>query len=286
MNQRVVLVLAVAVLGISSSAVLVRLMEAGPAAITFWRCLVATAVLAPTLRGLPRLALRDRLLIGVSGLFLGLHFTTWFASLEHTTVLRSTVLVAMVPGWTGLLEWIVLKRRPALGFWLGLALALAGIGMFATREGEGSLYGDGLAFLAALFWAVYLLVGRDVRQRIAIFPYMALVSLVAAVTVLPYAFVSATPLTGFGASTWALFVAAAVGPQLMGHQGLGYAVKYVDASTVATVMLLEPVGASVLALLILGEWPPVAAIFGAVLVLLGVGVALNAQRQVRLASEG
>lgn len=279
MNQRVALVLAVAVLGISSSAVLVRLMEAEPAAITFWRCLVSFAVLAPTLRGLPTLSSRDRGLIATSGVFLGLHFATWFASLAHTTVLRSTVLVAMVPAWTGLLEWIVLGRRPRTGFWVGIALALGGVVLFATDEGQGGLLGDGLAFLAALFWAVYLLVGSDVRQRVEVFPYMALVSLAAALTVLPYALFAGTPMLDFPASTWTLFVLAALGPQLLGHQGLGYAVKYVSASTVATVMLLEPLGASVLALLILGEQPPPSALLGSLLVLVGVAVALQSKRQ-------
>lgn len=274
-RTRVTAVLTVAVLGIASSAVLVRLMEAEAAAITVWRCSIAALLLSPSLRGMPRLSTRDLVFIAVSGVFLGLHFTAWFASLSHTTVLRSTVLVAMVPAWTGLMEWAVYGLRPRLGFWVGIALALGGITTFAGNTGDASLYGDALAFVAAGFWAVYLLVGRDVRQRVEIFPYMALVSIVAALTVLPYALFVGTPLLGFPASTWVLFVVAAIGPQLLGHQGLGYAVKYVSASTVATVMLLEPVGASLLAMLVLGEVPPPTAAFGAVLVLLGVGVALR-----------
>ena len=274
-KTRVTAVLAVAVMAIASSSVLVRSMEAPAAAITVWRCSIAAVILAPSLRTMPAISLRDAAWIAVSGTFLGLHFTTWFASLGATTVLRSTVLVAMVPAWTGLLEWAVDGVRPRWPFWLGIGIALGGVVLFASDDGDGSLVGDALAAVAGAFWAVYFMVGRNVRQRVEIFPYMSLVSAVAAVTVLPFAWLSGTALTGFPTETWVLLVVAAIGPQLLGHQGLGYAVKYVAASTVATVMLLEPVGASILALLVLGEVPPPEAALGALLVLLGVGIALR-----------
>lgn len=274
-KTRVTAVLAVAVMAIASSSVLVRSMEAQAAAITVWRCSIAALILAPSLRSMPALSLRDAGWIAVSGTFLGLHFTTWFASLASTTVLRSTVLVAMVPAWTGLLEWAIDGVRPRWPFWLGIGIALGGVVLFASGEGEGSLYGDALAGVAGAFWAIYFMVGRNVRQRVEIFPYMALVSGVAALTVLPFAVWTEVALTGFPTATWVLLGVAAIGPQLLGHQGLGYAVKYVTASTVATVMLLEPVGASILALLVLGEWPPPEAALGALLVLLGVGIALR-----------
>lgn len=268
-------VLVAAVLGISSSAVLVRGMDAGPAAITVWRCAFATLLLAPALPAARTIALPDRLRITASGLFLGLHFATWFASLGHTTVLRSTVLVALVPLWTALLEWLLEGRPPPPRFVAGVVVAIVGIGVLGSGGGDAGWLGDALATFAGGLWAVYLLIGRSVRQRVPVTTYMGLVSLVAGATMLPVAALLGEALLGYSGSTWALLVAATLGPQLLGHQGFSYAVKYLPASTIAAIMLLEPVGASGLAALLLHEVPGPAAAAGGLLVLIGLGVALE-----------
>jgi len=278
-RTRLTVVLAVAVLGISSSAVLVRLMDASPIAITAWRCLIATALLSPALRHARGLSRRDLGWVAVGGVFLGLHFVTWIASLEHTTVLRSTVLVAMVPVWTGLLEWGVSKRMPPSNFWAGIGLALLGVGsMSAGGGGAGSWRGDALALLAGMLWSVYLLVGRDVRPRLHIGAYMCLLSGFASLTMWPLAWATGTAVWGFSASTWGLLLLAAIGPQLLGHQGFSYGVKYLPASTIAAIMLLEPVGSTALAAGVLGEWPPLSGVLGGLVVVYGVWVALRARR--------
>lgn len=275
-RARVTGVLALAVLGISSSAVLVRLMDAEPIAIAAWRCLFAALLLSPALRLARGMSVRDFGWIAVGGLFLGLHFATWFASLDYTTVLRSTVLVALVPVWTGLLEWGVFKRRPVVGFWVGIGLALVGVASMSTQDsGTAGWVGDACAAVAGALWSVYLLVGRDVRQRVHIGAYMCLVSGFASLAMWPLAWVTATPVWGFPNATWGWLVLATLGPQLMGHQGFSYAVKYLPASTIAAIMLLEPVGATALAAVVLAELPPVTAVFGGLLVMAGVLVALR-----------
>lgn len=270
--------LAVAVLGISSSAVLVRAMEAGPVAITFWRCVFASVLLSPALPAARALGLRDLLAILVAGALLGLHFATWFASLAHTTVLRSTVLVALVPLWTAGLEWLWHGRRPSARFVTGILVAVAGVGLLATGDGAGGLRGDALAALAGAIWAFYLLVGSDVRPRVPVATFMGLVSVAAALVMLPASWLTAEPLTGFPGSTWLLIGLATLGPQLLGHQGFSYAVRYVPASTIAAIMLLEPVGASSLAALVYAEVPGPAAGMGGLVVLGGLLLALGRTR--------
>ena len=137
----------------------------------------------------------------------------------------------------------------------------------------GALTGDLLATAGAILWALYFIIGRDVRQRVEITAYMGLVCLAAAVLLLPLALLIADPLTGFSSWTWGLIGLAIAGPQLIGHQGTNYAVRYLPATVVSTVMLLEPVGASALAALLLGEIPTPLAAFGALIVMTGVVVA-------------
>ncbi|MCB9677457.1 MAG: DMT family transporter [Alphaproteobacteria bacterium] len=271
------MVLALAVLGISSSAVLVRLMSAPPVAVAAWRCLFAAVLLSPALRYAKGMTGRDLRWIGLAGVFLGMHFAAWFASLDYTTVLRSTVLVALVPVWTGLLEWALTGRRPPTPFWVGIGLALLGVASMSTGEqGTAGWKGDALAAFAGVLWSVYLLVGRDVRQRVHIGTYMCLVSGFASLSMWPLAFATGTPVWGFPLATWGWLVVATLGPQLMGHQGFSYAVKYLPASTIAAIMLLEPVGSSALAAAVLQEWPPATALLGGAIVIAGVLVALRA----------
>jgi drug/metabolite transporter (DMT)-like permease len=102
---------------------------------------------------------------------------------------------------------------------------------------------------------------------------MAIECTSAAVVLFAVAAASGSPLAGWPTETWLLLAAAVIGPQLLGHQGYAYALRWVPASTVAILALLEPVGASALAAVVLGETPGLSSILAGAVVLLGVGVA-------------
>ena len=279
---RPVPVLVLAIAAVSAAAVLVRMApDVPPPAAAFWRTAAVGLLLSPTLAieaGRLRLSRRDGLLIGAAGGLLALHFWTWFASLHHTTVLRSTVLVCLSPLWTGLLESLLLRTPPAPRFWPGVLLALAGVAVMSDLTGGTSdggqemLWGDGLAVLGGVLGALYLTVGRVVRPRIAIGPYGALVCLSCAAWLVPVVVLTDTPLTGFAPRSWLVLLAMALGPQLFGHIGLNYAVRYVAAATVAALLLLEPIGAALLGALVLQEWPRLHEMLGGLIILLGLGV--------------
>ena len=112
-------VLAAAVFGISISGVLVRSMhDADALAIAAWRTALAGLVLSPGLRLLKhRISRGEAARIICAGVCLGMHFYVWFLSLEHTTVMRSTVLVCLLPIWVGLLEWLVEREFQGRAYW-------------------------------------------------------------------------------------------------------------------------------------------------------------------------
>ncbi len=267
-------VLAVAVTAISSSALLVRGMEAEPLAIAAWRTLIASLVLSPSLLRARRWpSARDLGLAGLAGALLALHFWAWFASVKSTTILRSTLLVCLTPGWTLLLEWALGGVRPTARPLVGLAVALPGLALLAgDGAGAASLRGDALATFAGALWSGYLLLGRDARQRLDALPWMALVCGAAAAVLFPLGAVAGVPLGGFPTATWALLAAAVAFPQLLGHQGFAWAVKFVPASTLSALTLLEPVGAALLGAAVLSEWPTAGEWVGMALVLGGTFV--------------
>ena len=209
--------------------------------------------------------------VALAGIFLALHFVTWFTSLNYTTILRSTVLTCVSPVWVGLFEWAFLKSRPARGYWIGVCAAVPGISLMADpSEQAGSLFGDGLALLAGILAAVYFTIGKAVRPRVPFGSYASLVCGAAAVLLLPMAPAFEQPLLGFSWTDWVLVAGLAIGPQLLGHNGLNFALRYMPAAKVSALVLLEPVGAAILAILLFGEWPTPRAAIGATIVVAGV----------------
>lgn len=271
---QVPLVLLVAVLAVSSAGVLVRSADgADPIAIALWRTVISAAVLLPAIRPVSR---RDGALIALAGVCLAAHFVTWFASLDRISVMRSTVLVCLGPLWTALLEWAFHGERPRRLYWVGLTVALPGVVLLAgTDAGPASLAGDALATAGGILAAVYLVLGRTVRARVGIGTYAPLVCVAAAAALLPVALVTSTPITGFPATTWAILLGLALGPQMLGHNGFNYALRYLRAATVSSVTLLEPVAATVLAMVFLGEIPGPLAILGGLLAVGGVFIAIR-----------
>lgn len=277
-RRRVVGVLVVAITAISSAAVLVRLAgNMHPLLIALGRCGLAALLFAPLLRRVSRADLARSALAGV---LLAAHFGTWFASLQLTTVMRSTVLVTLAPVWAGLLEWVLLGQPPRRRFWLGLALAIPGVALMSGLDvgGEGSLTGDALALLGGVLGGAYFLTGRVVRRRVGIGTYAFLTAAFAALALLPAVLIVSAPVAGHPWTAWLAVVGLALGPQLLGHNGLNYALRWLPAATVTAITLLEPVGATLLALAVLGEVPPLLGAGGAVLVVGGVLVATVERR--------
>ncbi len=265
-------VLVAAVCAISAGGVLARLADvADPVVVAFWRTGLCALLLAPTVR---RVAWRDLAWMALAGLFLAAHFWVWFLSLEHISVMRSVVLVTLTPLWVGLAEWALDGQPPTRLFWAGIGVALGGVGLMSWSSlGEASLLGDALALSGGWLGSAYFLVGRKVRQRVAFGPYGAFVCGFAAIWLLLVAVTRELPMLGWPWSVWGALAAMAALPQLVGHVGFNFALKYVPASLIATLILLEPVGATVLAAVVLDEWPGGLELAGGAVILVGVLIA-------------
>lgn len=275
--------LVVGVLAVSSSAILVRLADAPALSIAFWRCLGGAAALAPfALRqrtGAPALdRTQVRQILG-AGLLLALHFSLWIGSLSLTTVASSVTLVTMSPLFVGVGATLLLDEPPGRRVWIGMALSVAGAAVVGAGDalavdlGGGALLGDAMALGGAVAVAGYLLVGRTARQRLPTMRYAAPVYGVAAVAVLVVVLVTRAPLVGYDTTTWLALVGLVVGPQLLGHTVFNALLSRVTATVVSVVVVAEPVGATLLAWILLDELP--AALFwaGAPFLLAGVAVA-------------
>lgn len=265
--------------------------EASPLAISFWRTAIASAVLLPLVilrtRGeWTEHSKRDGALLVASATFLALHFVTWIASVDLTTVASSVLLVTSGPVWLALVAGLRGERLSKQG-WIGIATAIAGGALvaFAPKAADSvssnAMGGNALALAGGISVAGYLMIGRVMRPRVSLLLYVGSVYSICAAVLLAAALVTRTPLFGFDAKTWVAILAIAAGPQLTAHTILNFLLRDMEAWKVAAVPLGEPIGSSIIALFLFSEVPPALVIPGGILLLIGVWLSLTATTSYR-----
>ena len=279
-----VVLLGVAVLGVSASAPLIVAIAAPAFAIAFWRnALGGVVLLGATLLGPGRAALRlssgERRTVGLAAGYLAVHFATWVPSVTMTSVASSTALVATQPVWNA----VIAQRRGELvppRAWLGIGVALAGVllvtGVDVSVSGRAVL-GDVLALSGGVAAALYVEQGATARRSLGTSAYSGLVFTGCALLLLAACAVGRVPVVGFPPAVWAGLVALTVSAQLVGHTLVNRALRTVAPVVVALAILLEPPGATAIAALWLGQVPPFVVLPAAVLVLAGVGLVVGAR---------
>ncbi len=275
------LVLAGGVLAVSSASTLIRLAQAevSSMAIAAWRMTLSALILAWPSWHFSRaewrtLNRRAWAWLFAAGFFLAVHFAAWITSLAMTTVAASVVLVTMNPLFVGLASWLVfherLKRNTALGIGLGIGGALLIALSDAQSGGTHRLTGDLLALLGALAASSYFLVGRHLRARLSLLGYVFPVYAMAAVWLMLFAGLSRVPLAGYSPRSWLWLILMALGPQVVGHSSLNWALKHLTATFVTLAVLGEPLLSALLAWLLLHEVPTPMILAGGGLVLAGI----------------
>jgi drug/metabolite transporter (DMT)-like permease len=282
--------LVVAILAVSTSAILLRWSGAPPSVEAFYRVLFTTLLLAPLavsrhaadLRSLRR---RDALAAAVTGVALAVHFAAWFQSVEWTSVAAAVTLVQAQPLFVAIGAWALLSERLTRRTVAGILVAVGGMLVMSTGEflsggltGPRPLWGNGLAIVGAVMMAVYVLAGRSLRRRVALVPYVIVVYSACAVALLAIVLAGGVPLVGYEPAEWLLFLGMAVGPGILGHTVINWALEHVESSVVSVSLLGEPVGSTVLAVLLLSEIPGPWTVVGGAVVLAGIYTTARARR--------
>jgi drug/metabolite transporter (DMT)-like permease len=285
-----IVALCVAILAISSSGPLVAFAAAPALAIAFWRNALSASVLLPVAGVRRRTELRGlfassgrRVLLGcvLAGVFLAIHFATWVPSVKLTTVADAAALGATQPVWQGLIA-LGQGRRLGRPMWIGIGIAVAGAIATTGVDFEVSsraVAGDLLAIVGGMAAAVYTAFGERVRASTSTLGYTTICYTVCAVILFGITLAFGARLHGYPATTWLAILGLVGGAQLLGHSMMSYSLNHVRATTVAVLILLEVPGASLLAWLWLGQVPPVNALPGLLLLLIGVAVVVLGARQ-------
>jgi len=279
------LALIIGTMAVSTGAIFARLADAPALVIAAYRVGIASLILAPVTWWKARdeivtLSKRDLKLAVLSGFFLALHFATWISSLEYTSVANSVVLVNTNPLWVGLLTPLIAKEKVKRAALISIVIsviggAIIGYGDFAT--GGKALLGDGLALAGSLCAAVYLLLGRNLRRKLSLLPYIFICYGSAAVILWLIVLSLGLPISGFSTGTVAAFWGMALIAQIIGHSTYNWALKWLSAGLIAVSLLGEPIGSTILAYFLFDEGLTVYKIVGGGIILSAIYIAASSE---------
>ena len=282
MKKNKTLLVFLAVVGVSVSGPMVKwslACGASPVRVAFGRMLLsALLLLFPAIKSgelvvVLRAPRRQLGLACAAALLLALHYTAWMTSMSFSSTFVATALVCTQPLFVAALSGILLHepiKREAIPGAIVAIIGAAAIGLLSMGGEQGSLLGDALALVGAIFIAGHWLCGRAARKNLPAIGYMTFVYCVTALCLLVI-----SPFTGgFQVTLPSLggIVVLAVVCTLGGHALMTYLLGFVSADVVSFALLGEPIGAAVWALLLFGEQVTLPLLIGGLTVIVGLAM--------------
>jgi len=207
------------------------------------------------------------------GLALSLHFGSWVASLDETSLTHSLLFVTAHPliiivGMMILARVVITQRKPTRNEIIGACIGFIGaiIALLDQGHQQGdhtvTIWGDFLAFLGAVFVVGYLVSGRVLRKWMPIFIYAFMVTLIGALLLIPASWIFESEFSQFGVFGWTdreffpWFLALALIAGLLGHTGLNTCLRYTSPLVISTSVTMEPIIGSIIGSIVFGGGLP------------------------------
>ncbi len=286
-HRAVPLALATAVASISFAAIFFKqAAPTHPLVVSGTRLAIAAVILAvPTLRAARagRLSARIVRAGAICGVLYGIHFGTWVTSLSMTSVASSVTLVTATPLLLAGLALATGRDRPEARHWASIGLALVGLSAIGWADlslSRDALVGDGLALVGAAAMAGYLQIVRGLGKDLDVLAFGGLATFFGALALLAAAVVADVPIAFASSASLGWIALAALIPQLIGHNLLTWSLRHATPTAVGIATVGEPVGATLLAWLWLGETVGWLILAGCAVTLAAVFLALRGRAEV------
>jgi drug/metabolite transporter (DMT)-like permease len=237
-----------------------------PVALSFWRWTVAALVLAPF--ALPRLKgrwhevwrhRRYLLILGATGIATPQCLT--YIGLNYTTVLNGSLLNAAIPFVMVLVAWLLDRHNATPRQFLGMALSFAGAVMIVARGSFETLLefrfnpGDLVIVLSMPIWCVYSVLLRRRPKEFDDLTFLFLLAPIGLAVLIPaYAYEAAfvrNPVVNWETVTAVIYVG--ITASAAAYYLWNRAVHLIGPSRAAFTNPFQPMFATTLAILLLGE---------------------------------
>jgi drug/metabolite transporter (DMT)-like permease len=230
----------------------------------FYRIAVALVALAPLFlrevaRGRVRYSRRVWVFALAAGVFFALDLALWNTSLFIIPAGTSTLLGNDAPILVGLIALLVFHERLRGVYWVGLAVALVGMGIivgpdaFSGPPGSSLGVGDALALTAGASYALYLVLTQRVRASMTTLPSLWIPAFSGAALLLLFNLGAGRALWGFSSHAWLMLLLVGLISQASGWMAINYALGHLPASIVSPTLLGQPVLTALFAVPLLSQ---------------------------------
>jgi drug/metabolite transporter (DMT)-like permease len=244
------------VIAFSLSSTLVKRAETPGVLVAFWRMTVVSVVWNVYLRGTGRrVTMRHVRQAFVPGVFFGVNLATFFSGATHNSVANAALIGSLSPFLIVPLGALLFKEylNPRALVFALVAFGGAVIVLFsAPPNGDASLRGNVFGVMAMLLWTGYVVSTRHYRRDMDVATFMATVSPIAAVSVLPLALANGD-MFGMSGTGWTYTLLLTFLTGVAAHGMLVFAQKTIQIGTIGIAQVVQPAMAVVWSFLLLGE---------------------------------
>ncbi|PYQ29442.1 MAG: hypothetical protein DMF56_10765 [Acidobacteria bacterium] len=254
--------------------------EFSPLSFAWLRIAAGAIVMAVVVRDAEPLAREDSGRVFVYAVLgVAVNATLFLVGLSMTSVQVAAVLITAIPVFTLALAILLRYEPPTLTRIAGIALAAAGALLVVGGE---SLHGSRTSFIGSLLivlncfsYALYLVISKPHMARLSARRVVARMFLVGSILLLPVAGYSLVHerWSAISPRAWIVLAIVVAGPTVVAYLLQAWALRHADSSSVAAYTYVQPVLASFLGAIFLGEHIRLIVVLAAVLIFMGVWLA-------------
>lgn len=256
----------------------VKLNEAPGSIAAFYRMFIAALALVPfaLLTGKIQIPNAKALIFAsLSGLFIACDVGLWNISITESTVTQATLLVNLSPIWVGLLSYILFKNKPNQNFWIGAAVAFAGMFIILDLQNFADFSFNRAFFyalLAGLFYAGYILSNKKALTELNLISFFSISLLSSSLFLGLFNLGVGQSFTGFSSFSWSIMLVQGLLIQLLAWFLINYAIQHMRATQVSLSLLGQAFLSSIFAVFILHENLSLRVVLGGILLIAGIGL--------------
>lgn len=263
---------------ISMFPILIKMGETSPLISAFYRMLIATVLLLPYsifARKMRVNSFKEIFPALLCGIIFATDISVWNIAIKQSTALQATLLTNLSPVWVGIISLIFLKTKPLITFWIGTLVAilglivLIGIDIFVNLSFDTAFV---LAMLSGFLYAIYILLSKDVLQKVAVLTFVTYSTLTSTLYLFILSLLFGESFSGFSNISWTMLVLQGIFCQLVAWMLISYAIKRMRATRVSLSLLSQAVITGILAALFLGESVNPQMALGGFIILFGIGI--------------
>jgi drug/metabolite transporter (DMT)-like permease len=278
----VFLLITVLAWGISFLSIKISLTVFPPVSLAFYRFLIAGGIQFLLIKMLginEKIDKKDLPLLIVAGLT-GI---TIYYILENNGLMRisandASIIVAMLPVFTAIIEKFILRKKLSLITVLGIALSILGVFLVIGAKLEGgSLIGYLLMFLSAISFAIYLIITKPLFQKYSDITIAFYQSIIGCIGFIPFLFFEEVKWELMDLNILINFLFLAIICSAVANYIYLYALNNTSVSVSAIFLNLVPVVTFISSFIIYDEKLSGIQLFGALIVIASVTMVTNSE---------